>query len=62
MQVHIVFRTGRYGRIGFQELVSVFEKKKDATDFAKQKNDIHEALSPYIYRVVTKKVIAKSRE
>lgn len=62
MQVHIVLRYRRYGTIGSLELVSVFEKKKDASDFAKQKNNIHEALSPYIYYVATKKVVAKSQE
>lgn len=62
MQVHIVCRTGRYGRIDFQEIVSVFEKKKDATEYAKEKNSIHEAHSPYLYRVVTKKITPKETE
>lgn len=62
MQVHIVCRTGRYGRIGFQEIVSVFEKKKDAAEYAKKKNSIHEAHSPYLYRVVTKMVTAEMKE
>lgn len=37
----------------------MFEKKKDATEYAKKKNSIHEAHSPYLYRVVTKMVTAE---
>ncbi|EBJ3538162.1 hypothetical protein DWQ72_11310 [Salmonella enterica] len=62
MQIHIVCRTGKYGRIDFQEIVSVFEKKKDAAEYAKNKNSIHEAHSPYLYRVVTKKIIPEATE
>lgn len=40
----------------------MFEKKKDAAEFAKKKNSIHEAHSPYLYRVVTKKVMAEAAE
>ena len=40
----------------------MFEKKKDATEYAKKKNSIHEAHSSYLYRVVTKKVMAKEVE
>lgn len=40
----------------------MFEKKKDATDYAKKKNSVHEAHSPYQYRVVSKKIMPEATE
>lgn len=57
MLAHILVRyRRRFGWLSDEEVVSVHFKKKDALEIAEKKNGIHEASSPYSYRVISKTI------
>lgn len=56
MLAHILVRYRRVFGFPDEEVVSVHFKKKDALEIAEKKNGIHEARSPYSYRVISKTI------
>ncbi|MCK6946327.1 hypothetical protein L8Q47_15085 [Enterobacter bugandensis] len=56
MLAHILVRYRRSFGLPDEEVISVHFKKKDALEIAEKKNGIHEARSPYSYRVISKAI------
>lgn len=56
MMVYILTRYHRRYSIQELDIVSVHAKRADADKIAEEKNSKHEAVQPYIYRVVPKKL------
>ncbi len=54
--VYILVRWHRRYSIREVEIISVHSSRKDAMDIASHKNSLHEAVQPYQYAVVAKKL------
>lgn len=57
MRVHILVRHHRRSVVKVEEVVSVHESKADALKAMFNKNAIHESRQPYLYRVISKKLL-----
>lgn len=57
MRVHILVRHHRRSPMKAEEIVSVHESKADALKAMFNKNAIHESRQPYVYRVISKKLL-----
>ncbi len=57
MRVHILVRHHRRSVVKVEEVVSVHESKADALKLMFNKNSIHESRQPYVYRVISKKLL-----
>ncbi len=57
MRVHILVRHHRRSVVKVEEVVSVYKSKADALKIMFNKNAIHESRQPYVYRVISKKLL-----